>query len=203
MEEKWLTIKEFAAKMNITPSAVSHWFRTKPEIKEKYTKPLNRKSWLIKESLLTEYVVVKGTQGNGEESSLIKFAKDKLVEIAKPMVISFNDPVLLQLEQLKQLRLSQLNQENRINNIEQELKEVKQLTLESPPEKMTNPQREFLNERVRYYATTSGLPHWKLWNDLHSAVGRQSINDYKFEDYKVAMKHLKNWYTLAKLEWPN
>lgn len=127
--------------------------------------------------------------------------KQKIAEVAISAVTPSTDPILGGLQQMLAIRQEQLDQGQRLDNLENKIEEVKRLAIEAPPEIMTNPEREYLNERVRYYAHQTEVPHWRIWGKLHSLVGRPEIGKYRSQDYKLAMKYLRTWYKEAEIEW--
>lgn len=88
-----------------------------------------------------------------------------------------------------------------IGQLRMEIQEVKQLAIEAPPTDLVTSQREFLNDRLRYYCQQTELTHSYVWKKLHGYIGRDSINDYKFGDFKPAIRYLKEMYKAIKLEW--
>ncbi len=106
-----------------------------------------------------------------------------------------DDPFLLQIEMVKQVYLDVKGLKQEVQEIKHEQKSI------APPGNMTTPQRDFLNERVRNFHFQSDVPMWRIWNKLHSEVGKAKIDEYEFNDYKKAMKVLKEWYRVAGLIW--
>lgn len=167
--------------------------------------------------LLTRYQahINEYIQGGGRQGAKIGIKKEGLVvlrnvvnvkiapsrvhlakkEIAVKAIQASGDPFLQQLEMLKSVYLQMQGIEKRLELVEQNT-----LAVESP-KTLTNPQREYLNERLRNYQYNVEVPHWRLWGKLHQEVGKASINEYGSQDYKKAMSILKQWYKEADLNW--
>jgi hypothetical protein len=71
--------------------------------------------------------------------------------------------------------------------------------IESTP--MTQGQRTRLNERLRYFCSQTNKPHSLAWKDLHDITGKQSINDYSFQDYKIALSRIREWFKAYNVQW--
>lgn len=125
-----------------------------------------------------------------------KEVAEKAIEASTPNLSAelLNDPFI-------QLRLKQLQQDKRMDTFEQKLEEVKVLAVEAPPTDLVTSQREFLNDRLRYYCQQTEMSHSYIWKKLHAYMCKESINDYKFGDFKPAIRYLKELYKSSHLDW--
>jgi len=109
-----------------------------------------------------------------------------------------NDPFIkLRLQQLQDI--NQVRQE--MQSLKTEIQEVKQLATETPPTDLITSQREFLNDRLRYFCIQTEMSPSYVWKKLHAYMCKESINDYKFGDFKPAIRYLKEMYKNARIEW--
>ncbi len=191
-DSDYMWVRDFAKQLGITGSAISHWLKKHPDLKHEYAKYFGRRLYIHK-NMLTRYITRKGTSGQTDDevtSSMLK-AKDKVAEKANLT------PIQALLSAVQQMATMEQN----FSELKQEIQEVRQIATEAPPEHITNPQREYLNERVRNYSAQTEIPYWRIWNNLHNAVGKPSINEYEFTDYKLAMHHLRKWYKASGISY--
>ena len=193
------SIEELAGQTKENVETIRRWIDRHPEFKEKYcSNPFGVQLRILKEGI-ANYITQKGA--GLKSSDKLSDAKNSISQIATLAITPSNDPILANLQQMIAIRQEQLSQGKRIDTLESKIEEVKQLAIEAPPETMTNPEREYLNERVRYYAHQTEVPHWRIWGKLHSLVGKPEIGKYKTQDYKLAMKYLRTWFKEAEIEW--
>ncbi len=206
---EYLTISEFSLKANCHVSSLRRWLKNNPEFSSKYCSfeksrgGSSGKRILIHISGILPYCNSKASTGKslGVVTALNREAKIKTAEIVIKAITPSEDPMILQLQHMLMVRQEQLNQSKRLDNIETKIEEVKQLTLETPPITMVTSQREFLNDRLRNYCAQTEVSHSFVWKKLHDYVGKGSINDYKFDDYKPAIRYLKEMYRSSHISW--
>lgn len=207
VNSQWFTVLQAANKFRIDVKGMRKLYVRYSKylgenIKQVISKGRTGKTIHINQQGLLILANLKNPANNSNRSSEASLqGKKKVVEIAIAAVTPSIDPVILQLQQLMVVRQEQINQSKRIDTIETKIEEVKQLALVAPPIAMVTSQREFLNDRLRNFCAQSGMSHSYVWNRLHEYVGKYSINEYKFEDYKPAIQYLKQMYQDSNLIW--
>ncbi len=205
--QEWYDSEGVAEYLGITKQSANSLMRTyweflgdKAELIGKRNKRVNRDGLLLLASMKAKTGKTKKRNDTilSQQAFLInagikslKNQDTKDLENTKPNI----DPFLAQLDMMRNVYLE-------MQTIKQEVKELKEQNLQlEPPKTLTNPQRDYINERLRNYQYNVDVPHWRLWNKLHEQVGKASINEYKPMDYKKAMSILKQWYKDANLDW--
>lgn len=199
--------------MNVTPRTIYNLFKKYQEsIKEYVTLTPSRgrkygKFCITRPGLVVLANLKDSDRGNQHRKSTVKpgfslQAKKNIAEIAIaaqtiPQEL-LNDPFIkLRLQQLQDI--NQVRQE--VQNLKTEIQEVKQLAIEAPPTDLVTSQREFLNDRLRYFCIQTEMSPSYVWKKLHSYMCKESINDYKFGDFKPAIRYLKEMYRGNGIEW--
>ena len=193
INQEYLSMAEAANELGVTTSALRRWVKNNPEFNDKYTQKQyhyctisdkqRRMTVILKSSLLVmgnikNYPTSNQHLKRNAEHTFSK-TKQKIAETA--ITATLSQPMQEQLSMLMEY-----------------VKEQKSL---EPPVSLTNGQREFLVERTRYYAIQTGItPSW-VHSRLNKYVQRRSIDEYKFSDYKLAAKYLKEMYQASHLNW--
>ncbi len=207
VNSQWFTVQQAADKFDIYPRAIRKLYKRYSKhlgenIKNIVSKGRTGKTTYINQEGLIILANLKNPTNKPNRSSKDSLqGKKKIAEIAIKSVTPSEDPMMLQLQHMMMVRQEQLNQSKRLDNVEVKIEEVKQLALETPPVSMVTSQREFLNDRLRNYCAQTEVSHSFVWKKLHDYVGKGSINDYKFDDYKPAIRYLKEMYRSSHISW--
>lgn len=202
----FLSLDEAAEQLGVSYSGLRDYFKHHPEVKAKYVfkeKYNGRRRFVIKVEALPQISIVRNLDGKNKKVSDFKKGKEMIAEKA----IETLKPKLSRMEMLKEsLKNVQAlieqekkldNHEDRISTIEDEL---------ASDMAITTGQRQQLHERVNllhYELEKRGIniPQAKIYLKMHDETGRPSINDYKFEDYRVAKRVLKDWFKKLNINW--
>lgn len=196
VNNEWFTAKQVATEFHIDVKSIRKLFlRYEPQLGENlrkiksggrtgFTTYINKNGVIILLNLKDSRRNINSKSVNDATDASLQ-GKKKIAEIAIAKVKQVDLSDLLQ--QMEQLRMA--------------VQEVKTLSLGVPSGDITDGQREFLNERVRYYASMTGVSHSWVWKRIHGFVGKSGIEAYRFNDYKPAYRYLKDMYNAAKLNW--
>lgn len=204
---EFISLEEASQQLGISYSSLVRWLKKNTEIKDKYCFKASyqgrKKTLIYVEALLVIANVKDSDRGNKSKtapSTTFQKGKQKLAENAIEQVktsqsleslYSQAQMMVKTLEQLMQVSGQVQNHEERILTLEGD-------TQNAP---MTSGQRERLNERLRFFCSQTGVAHALVWRDLHDITGRRSINEYVFEDYKIALSRLREIYKLKNIKW--
>jgi hypothetical protein len=195
-DQEYVSLPEGAALLNISPSGLSHLLKKRDGFKEKYMFKARHKgryrTVITKEGLLVLGLSKDSFRGNTENGEVTSIIPQKEATTER-MIDYMKDPVIAN-------RIEHLKLERRVEALEKDL-----LPMEN--DAMTPSQRNNLSERIRalvyqqYGGDPDGSHFAGAWRYLHAQVGKNNINDYKREDYRVAKDFLKERYAQADLNW--
>lgn len=221
--QKWEKLSVIAKEVGLTPSAIRQAFKNHPEIKALHYKVLSKgvgrgnDAWVTREGMMLltfRKPIFKGNQHierfeeleEGAPTSKNPYLAQDQTALAMAEVM--NDPfVKLRVQQI-QIEKRQEATERKVDMLleregrfEEKLEITNRLLEYTTPLDITASQRKFLNERVRALAAHANLPFSSIWGSVHDYVGKRHVEDYIFEDYAVAIKHLKKTYAQCGIIW--
>ncbi len=205
--KKWYSVKEAALVFKMNPAGFRKLLKQYNDQVKNCIQIVDGQGPTGKTTLITKEGIfilanVKNVRLDSNSSIMEPLqTKKDVAEITLLATIPSEDPILANLQQMMLVRQQQLSHERRIDNLEQKIEEVKVLATEAPPTDLVTSQREFLNDRLRYLCQQTEMSHSYVWKKLHTYMCRESINDYKFGDFKPAIRYLKELYKSSHLDW--
>jgi len=209
VNEELLSLSEAAALRRVTVSAISHALSDKPELKLAHYKKIGKKGYVSKKGLFLLYTQKDAPRGGMKDLDERTFIKEKTEEVKEIVTKGFleysSDPIIA-------MRIQQMELDKRVTALEvtqpKGLEELKARVDDflDPAQKLTKSQRTFLTERAnalayKMYGVPTSVDFSYLRRTMNDAVGRNSVESYKMEDYHVAVRWLKSQYLYHKLEW--
>ena len=188
--------------------ALRMWLKVHPEIKEKYCRKERyegRRKTVIQVEALALIANMRNDNGRKVKESLtFKEAKRNIIEkeIRKPRkslseLRDIIDHMIAQDAQVKETG-------NKVHQLESKVADLEGDTTKIP---ITEGQRKRLHERVNYFCfwmeehRRIKIRQGQVYRKIHDMTGRKTTNDYVFEDYKIAIKVLKDWYKQFNVTW--
>lgn len=182
------------------------------DFKAKYIKKMKtigkRQTHISKAGMLVLANMKDSSRGNQYKvapNATLRESKKMIAERAIESSEMSTDPMLQQLQIMANIRKQQLKQQEVIERLQQDNEEMKvrMALVEGDTQHMplTTGQRQRINERVRLFASKTGIPHGTVWGGLHLKVGRKKIDDYRFDDYSAAIALLKTAFNKHNIEW--
>lgn len=203
----FLSLDEAAQQLGTGRKGLDTYLTNHSELKDKYLSKQQykgRRKLVLDIEALPFIVITRNTNSKNLQLEGISKVKENLAnkaiaEIKQPK--KYNREALQRMVEQAQALLEQAEQiddhETRIGEIEEEL---------ASDMAITTGQRQKLHERVNFLhfeLEKKGLnvSQARIYGKMHEETGRATINDYKFEDYRVAIRVLKDWYKRININW--
>jgi hypothetical protein len=197
---EWLSLRKAAELKGVTSSAISHFLRLHPVIRDAHYKKMGKVGYVTRDGLALLEFRKSTYRGNQHEKAtdermlLDVQAKTAQDQTALMMAELMKDPIVV-------MRMEQMKISARLDNVEKKLEIANRLLEDTTPLDLTASQRQFLNERIRALAIHCTVPFGIVWGWIHDQVGKRHVADYVFEDYAVAIKYLKKTYSYYNIPW--
>ena len=211
---EWLSIKEAALKLCVSPSAISHALAKHPEVMTEETKFENNRRYISQKGLILLSAFREKFHGNQHKEAnehVLTVQKESRKALVKGTLQTSAEYLELMKDPVIALRMSQLQMEKRIEALEQRTEP--QLLLEQriddyldPSKRITASQQKMLSERVKglaygLYGSPTGAHFAAVWNGLHNYTGKKAVSEYTMEDYDAARHWLRKKYKGLNLDW--
>lgn len=217
--QQWFTVKEFSEKMGIHSTGLTRWLKNNPEFVQKHcqetTKSEKRKTYKIHWKGVAEYIALKNTakrKRRNEDAKVASLpeAKSNLAERANK-TLTHQSPALTPGQALLQAVQLMVGLEEKLSNVEASNRETLEkvnllegrlhqaIEVQTNPIPVTHGQRMFLNDQVKRYVKSSGVPYHIAWRQLHEHVGVYGVHNYQMRHYDAAIKYLKKIYAATGL----
>lgn len=199
----YISLDEASQQFGISYSSFCRLLRSNPDIRDKYTEKMTyygRRRTVIHIEALPILVVVKDKdRGNQNKKMTLsdtfregkKKLAEKAIEQAKENPVDVINTLIKNLELLREQSTRLNNHEDRLNELEGDMGKMK----------MSDGQRERLNERIRLLAIQLTIPFGKMWSELHNITGRRNIDLYTFQDYGIAITWLRQVFKKNNINW--